>query len=169
MARGTLQSAAARVAVVLVLVFGTLGLVAGTGFFDITLASAGPANRAARGKLALICAAILVGGITSRSCGEFTRFGIAALISLAALCATAVTIFTRLHDAVSTLATDIQVGLDIFVVCQAVALDHVGFQTRTDVANAAWRKGIDALTRRRVHNVFSTSITLVFAQRATGL
>lgn len=114
--RRAFEPIATRVAVILVLVDRAGGLVAGAGFQNVAFAGAGPADCAARCKLALIRAAIFVGGITDGAAGELARFGIAALVSIAACLAAAVAVLAGLHDAVPTLAANVHVGLDIFVV-----------------------------------------------------
>lgn len=88
---------------------------------------------------------------------------IAAVVVLASLVATAVTLLSLFNDAVAALTgCD---DLDILVVSQTVPF-YIGFETRADIANTARRELRDVLASRGVHNELALGITIGTAERA---
>jgi hypothetical protein len=162
----TLQPISAAIAIVLVLVFGTVGCASGTGLLGIALADTGAADGAGGGKLAA-SAAVLVGIVADGIVLELACAGITALIVATALLATAVAFLVTFDNAVSTgLACD---GSHVPVVAEARRLDTLASKSRADVANGAGGETSNSISGGGIHNKTFTSIALVGAERTALL
>lgn len=140
--------------------------VARAGLLGITLASAGTADSACRGKLALT-AAVLVGIVADCTGLELAGRSIATRIVAAAFCATTVALFAFFDNAIAALlSTD---GGDALVCAETLCVDAVPSHGSTDVADTARGKVGNTLGGGRVHDIFLASITGAGAERAALL
>lgn len=134
LSRRALEPIAAVGAVVLVLVLGTVGVLARTLLLRVAGSRAGTADGSRRRILALFGTAFFVGKITFGLPLELALGSITARVVLAASVSAAVALLTLLYDAVAALAA--RDGLDALVVSQTLRLD-VALEARADVADGA--------------------------------
>jgi hypothetical protein len=111
---GALETIAAILAIIGMLICRAASSVTGAGFLGITIAAAGTADRTTGREAAGVGTAILIARIALGIATELACLGIAAAVVAAAIRSTAIAVFTALNNAVTALTT--HNSIDIAVV-----------------------------------------------------